>query len=135
MAGTIGQNDKSYIGGFVGQQVGTDIQNCSVKNSTYAITSKEYGGGFSGICRDADIQGTLSDVGIELVRVTQPQSLLLNCNLTDSNVTVEGENYQEELPEHRRIVMSLTVERPEAYQSKQVEIMLVVLPELQQLDG
>lgn len=94
LAGTIGQNDKSYIGGFVGQQVGTDIQNCSVKNSTYAITSKEYGGGFSGICRDADIQGTLSDVGIELVRVTQPQSLLLNCNLTDSNVTVEGENYQ-----------------------------------------
>lgn len=77
----------------------------------------------------------MSDVGIELVRVTQPQSLLLNCNLTDSNVTVEGENYQEELPEHRRIVMSLTVERPEAYQSKQVEIMLVVLPELQQLDG
>ncbi|MEJ8742480.1 Cna B-type domain-containing protein [Mediterraneibacter sp. HCN-7094] len=94
LAGTIGQNDKSYIGGFVGQQVGTDIQNCSVKNSTYEITSKEYGGGFSGICRDADIQGTLSDVGIELVRVTQPQSLLLNCNLTDSNVTVEGENYQ-----------------------------------------
>ena len=94
LTGTIGQADKSYTGGFVGQQVGTDIQNCSVKNSTYTIASKEYGGGFSGICRDADIQGTLSDVGIDLVRVTQPQSLLLNCSLTDSNVTVEGENYQ-----------------------------------------
>lgn len=94
LSGTIGKSDQDYAGGFVGQQVGTDMESCSVKNSTYTISSEEYGGGFAGISRDADIQGTLSDVGIELLRLTQPQSLLLNCNLTGCNVTVEGKNYQ-----------------------------------------
>ena len=94
LSGTIGQNDKNYAGGFVGQQVGTIIKDCTVKESDFTISTKEYGGGFAGICRDADIKGTLSDVGIELIRLTQPQSLLLNCDLKDSKVSVSGENYQ-----------------------------------------
>ena len=94
LAGTIGAADKDYAGGFVGQQVGTRIFDCSVKNSSYSVTAKEYGGGFAGISRDAEIRGLLSDVGIELIRVMQPQSILLNCNLTGCNVTVSGENYQ-----------------------------------------
>ena len=94
LAGTIGATDKDYAGGFVGQQVGTRIFDCSLKNSSYSVTAKEYGGGFAGISRDAEIRGVLSDVGIELIRVMQPQSILLNCNLTGCNVTVSGENYQ-----------------------------------------
>ena len=94
LTGIIGNDDKSYAGGFVGQQVGTDIFDCSINNSNYTVKSKEYGGGFSGISRDADIKGTLSDIGIELIRVTQPQSLLMNCNLTNCDVTNSGENYQ-----------------------------------------
>lgn len=94
LAGTIGAADKDYAGGFVGQQVGTRIFDCSVKNSSYSVTAKEYGGGFAGISRDAEIRGLLSDVGVELIRVMQPQSILLNCNLTGCNVTVSGENYQ-----------------------------------------
>ena len=94
LAGTIGAADKDYAGGFVGQQVGTRIFDCSVKNSSYSVTAKEYGGGFAGISRDAEIRGLLSNVGIELIRVMQPQSILLNCNLTGCNVTVSGENYQ-----------------------------------------
>ena len=94
LAGTIGATDKDYAGGFVGQQVGTRIFDCSVKNSSYSVTAKEYGGGFAGISRDAEIRGLLSDVGVELIRVMQPQSILLNCNLTGCNVTVSGENYQ-----------------------------------------
>ena len=94
LAGTIGAAYKDYAGGFVGQQVGTRIFDCSVKNSTYSVTAKEYGGGFAGISRDAEIRGLLSDVGVELIRVMQPQSILLNCNLTGCNVTVSGENYQ-----------------------------------------
>ena len=94
LAGTIGSADKDYAGGFVGQQVGTRIFDCSLKNSSYSVTAKEYGGGFAGISRDAEIRGLLSDVGIELIRVMQPQSILLNCNLTGCNVSVSGENYQ-----------------------------------------
>ena len=94
LAGTIGAAGKDYTGGFVGQQVGTRIFDCSVKNSSYSVTAKEYGGGFAGISRDAEIRGLLSDVGVELIRVMQPQSILLNCNLTGCNVSVSGENYQ-----------------------------------------
>ena len=94
-AGTIGSADKDYAGGFVGQQVGTRIFDCSLKNSSYSVTAKEYGGGFAGISRDAEIRGVLSDVGIDLIRVMQPQSILLNCNMTGCNIIiVTGENYQ-----------------------------------------
>ena len=92
--GAIGQNDKDYIGGFVGQQVGTKIFNSSIKDSTYTINSSEYGGGFAGVTRDADIKGTLSSIGIELIRGMQPQSLNLNCNINNSSVSVSGTNYQ-----------------------------------------
>ena len=94
LVGTIGTSDKDYAGGFIGQQVGTRIFDCSVKNSSFSVKTKEYGGGFAGISRDAEIRGLLTDVGVELIRVMQPQSLLLNCNLTECNVTVSGENYQ-----------------------------------------
>ena len=94
LTGTIGQNDKDYIGGFVGQQVGTKIFNSSIKDSTYTISSNEYGGGFAGVTRDADIKGTLSSIGIELIRGMQPQSLDLNCNINNSSVSVSGTNYQ-----------------------------------------
>lgn len=94
LAGTIGSADKDYAGGFVGQQVGTRIFDCSLKNSSYSVTAKEYGGGFAGISRDAEIRGVLSDVGIDLIRVMQPQSILLNCNMTGCNIIVTGENYQ-----------------------------------------
>jgi len=94
LVGTIGTSDKDYAGGFIGQQVGTKIFDCSVKNSNYSVNTKEYGGGFVGISRDAEIRGLLSDVGVELIRVMQPQSLLLNCNLSGCNISVSGENYQ-----------------------------------------
>lgn len=94
LVGTIGISDKDYAGGFIGQQVGTKIFDCAVQNSAYTVNAKEYGGGFAGISRDAEIRGLLSDVGVELIRVMQPQSLLLNCNLTECNVTISGENYQ-----------------------------------------
>ena len=94
LTGTIGNTDKKFAGGFAGQLVATKAFDCSVKNSTYTVITKEYGGGFAGIGRDADIKGTLTDVGIELIRVMQPQSLLMRCNLTNCNITVVGENYQ-----------------------------------------
>ena len=86
--------DKDYAGGFIGQQVGTQIFNSSVQDSTYSINTNEYGGGFVGISRDADIKGTLTKIGIDLIRGMQPQSLLQDCNLVNCNITVSGTNYQ-----------------------------------------
>lgn len=86
--------DKDYAGGFIGQQVGTQIFNSSVQDSTYSINTNECGGGFVGISRDADIKGTLTKIGIDLIRGMQPQSLLQDCNLVNCNITVSGTNYQ-----------------------------------------
>lgn len=95
---SIGAANTNYNGGFIGLQIGTRIENCSVTKGTnidskYTVQAKEYGGGFAGLTRDAEIKGLLSSVGIDLVRVAQPQSLLLNCNIEVNQVTVEGENH------------------------------------------
>ena len=84
LSGTIGQSTKNYNGGFVGQQIGTQMINCHVQNSTFTVQAASYGGGFAGLARDAEIKGMLKDgLGIELASFGQPESLLLNC-------TVEG---------------------------------------------
>jgi LPXTG-motif cell wall-anchored protein len=96
LTGTVGHTDASYncVGGFAGAQVGTWIENCQIKNSTYTVKAANYGGGFTGLERDADIQGLLKELGVELLQVLQPQSLLWNCSITDSAVIVDGGSYQ-----------------------------------------
>ncbi|SHJ28750.1 Cna B-type domain-containing protein [Hespellia stercorisuis] len=93
LTGTLGQKDKNYSGGFVGQQVGTIITDSTIADSTYTIQASGYGGGFSGLARDAEIKGLLSDVGVELLRLMQPQSMVINSSINNSNVTVSGGNY------------------------------------------
>ena len=101
LAGGIGQLNKSFIGGFVGQQTGTIIENCEVKNSDYTVQAERFGGGFSGIAMDEAIRSLLSDVGIDfgtlgtlLSRLTGndmiPKSVLKDCEIKDSTVTVNG---------------------------------------------
>ncbi len=83
----------SYAGGFAGAQIGAQIIGCTVKDSTYTILTDEYGGGFAGITRDGEISGVLKDVGLELLKEIQPQSLLMECQILNSNVTVNGGSY------------------------------------------
>ena len=83
----------SYAGGFVGAQIGTVIRGCTVRNSTYTIAADQYGGGFAGVIRDGEISGVLKDVGLDLLRVLQPQSLVMESQILDSAVTVEGGSY------------------------------------------
>ena len=93
LSNTIGAADKNYNGGFVGQQVGTVIENCMVSDSNYTVQAQEYGGGFAGVSRDAEIKGLLSEVGVELLRVMQPQSILMNCSISNSTYSVTGGSY------------------------------------------
>ena len=83
----------SYAGGFTGAQIGTVIAGCSVTNSTYTVLADQYGGGFAGITRDGEISGILKDIGLELLKIIQPQSLAQECSIRNSNVTVNGGSY------------------------------------------
>lgn len=87
--------DKEYAGGFIGQQKGTIVENCSIFNSAYTINGKSFAGGFVGIARDDAIEGTLSgalDIETKLPKMN-PESLLLNCSLNNARMIVSGESY------------------------------------------
>ena len=87
--------DKEYAGGFIGQQKGTIVENCSISNSDYTINGKSFAGGFVGIARDDVIEGTLSgalDIEAKLPNMNT-ESLLLNCSLNNAVVSVSGESY------------------------------------------
>lgn len=93
LSGTLGAASSSFIGGFSGELIGTKVEDCSITASDYTIQSSSYGGGFAGLARDAQIDGLLSDVGIELLRVCLPQSLLLNCSVSADTLSVSGGEY------------------------------------------
>ena len=90
LTGELGGDTYKFVGGFIGQQTGTRIHDSSVSYSNYKIIADTYGGGFAGITRDAQIRGTLTDVGIELMRKMQPQSLLIGCSIENSTTEVTG---------------------------------------------
>ena len=88
-------SDKKYAGGFVGQQVGSIFENCSITGSSYTVNGANYVGGFAGIARDGVIEGTLSgalDIQTKLPKMNT-ESLLLNCTLENATISVNGGNY------------------------------------------
>ena len=86
-------------------QIGTQMENCIVKDSDYIIKTANYGGGFAGVERDAVVQGTLDGLGVDLFDVTQitsklngmdnfqTESLFRECRIENSTVTINGGNY------------------------------------------
>ena len=77
LTGTIGHADSQtnaadtdYVGGFVGQQIGTRITGCSVTNGTFTVRAENFGGGFCGLARDAVIKGTLDNLGVDISQAT-----------------------------------------------------------------
>lgn len=88
-------SEQDYAGGFVGQQSGSIIKNCTVKNSSLFLQGKNFVGGFVGLARDSIIKGTLSgalDIETKLPKMN-PESLLLNCTLDNTVINIQGENY------------------------------------------
>ena len=88
-------SEKDYAGGFIGQQKGTIIENCSITNSNYTISGKTFTGGFVGLARDDVIVGTLSgalDIQSKLPKMNT-ESLLLNCSIDNKGLTVSSETY------------------------------------------
>lgn len=90
---TIGATGQDYAGGFAGALIGTVTQGCTVSSvNPYTVRGRLYVGGFAGLMRNDIMKGALKEVGIELVRVAQPQSATFGCGLS-ADVTVEAASY------------------------------------------
>lgn len=90
---TIGSATNDYAGGFAGVMVGTIAQDCSVESlNPYTVTARLYAGGFAGLMRNDVMKGALSEIGIELVRLAQPQSAAVGCAVR-SDATVTAASY------------------------------------------
>ena len=92
---TLGNAAKDYAGGFVGLQMGTVIENSSVSSeNAFAVQARYYAGGFAGAGRNGDVGGLLSKLGVHLLAVLRPQSLIEGSQVSAQNgFTVEAESY------------------------------------------
>lgn len=96
-AGSLGNATSSYVGGFIGKQVGTVIQGtnskvCSVSGIT-SVSAKEFAGGFAGATVDGVIQGLLDAEEIDVLDWS-PSSNVANCQVIGSNLSIKSEtNY------------------------------------------
>lgn len=87
----VGLSTTDKNGGFIGEQSGTIIVSCAV-NSPVMVKARLFAGGFSGVARNGVMKGALSDLGVELVRVAQPQSVTQECSVV-AGASVEAASY------------------------------------------
>ncbi len=89
---TIGSSAKDYSGGFVGLQIGTSIRSSKVTGNSIQIAAEDMAGGFSGATFNAEIEGLLSDLGIDLMNALLINSFILDCQIKASSLTVTAAN-------------------------------------------
>lgn len=85
---TIGDPALNFAGGFAGRQVGTLIQNSSVDVNDLTIQAKNLAGGFSGLSANADLQGLLKNLGVDLVKSLRLNSFVLNSSVNASTLSI-----------------------------------------------
>lgn len=89
----IGNAKNAYAGGFVGAQVGSIIENSSVTSkNAFTVRGTDYVGGFAGVSRNGNVGGLIESLGVELLSLLRPQSLIEGSSL-NAPVTVEAERY------------------------------------------
>ena len=90
----IGKEDTtSYVGGFVGRQIGARITGCSVTtNNNLSIKGKNFVGGFAGASINAEIKGLLESLEVDLFNVTSTQSTIINSTVSGIS-SVTGNDY------------------------------------------
>lgn len=89
----IGAAGKSYAGGFVGAQIGAIIENSTVTSqNAFTVTGSDYVGGFAGVSRNGIVGGLIESLGVELLSLLRPQSLIEGSTVS-APVTVEAERY------------------------------------------
>ena len=89
----IGNAENAYAGGFVGAQVGAIIENSSVTSqNAFTVRGTDYVGGFAGVSRNGNVGGLIESLGVELLSLLRPQSLIEGSSL-NAPVTVVAERY------------------------------------------
>lgn len=88
---SIGLSTTDKNGGFIGEQSGAIIVSSTVK-SPVTVKARLFAGGFSGVARNGVMKGALTDLGVELVRVAQPQSVTQECTVA-AGASVEAASY------------------------------------------
>ena len=88
---SIGLSTTDKNGGFIGEQSGTIIVSSTVKTPV-TVKARLFAGGFSGVARNGVMKGALTDLGVELVRVAQPQSVTQECTVA-AGASVEAASY------------------------------------------
>ena len=86
-SGAIGKNTSDYNGGFVGVQIGTEMNLCTVTGLT-KVEAKNYAGGFAGLERDDTLQGATNDLGISLF--PDIRSKQTNCKVESTSLVVKA---------------------------------------------
>jgi len=96
LSGAIGNAETESNGGFAGQMIGTQMVNCRIRDSSYTVSAANFGGGFVGLARDAEIKGMLQD-GLGILTAGTTGSLLLRCGvdnwMPENQTTVQGGSY------------------------------------------
>ena len=89
--GNVASEAKDYVGGFVGKQVGTVMDTCTV-SGLKSVTANDYAGGFAGATMDALIRGLLTELGGNISYSPSTE----NTNCTVQSVVNSSEDEQSE---------------------------------------
>lgn len=89
--GNAASEAKDYVGGFVGKQVGTVMDTCTV-SGLKSVTANDYAGGFAGATMDALIRGLLTELGGNISYSPSTE----NTNCTVQSVVNSSEDEQSE---------------------------------------
>ena len=89
--GNAASEAKDYVGGFVGKQVGTVMDTCTV-SGLKSVTANDYAGGFAGATMDALIRGLLTKLGGNISYSPSTE----NTNCTVQSVVNSSEDEQSE---------------------------------------
>ena len=89
--GTIGTEQNSFVGGFVGCQTGCQISDCVVTGIS-SVIAKKYAGGFAGATRDAVIRGLLENLDVSIFNV-DPASETTTCSVVGTALEIQSEAY------------------------------------------
>ena len=89
--GNAASEAKDYVGGFVGKQVGTVMDTCTV-SGLKSVTASDYAGGFAGATMDALIRGLLTKLGGNISYSPSTE----NTNCTVQSVVNSSEDEQSE---------------------------------------
>lgn len=91
---SVGAVTSDYAGGFVGVVIGGIIEHSTIQSSAvgYRVLANNYAGGFAGLARDAEMEGLLQNLGIRLINVNIPASIINDSKINAQSIEIIAGN-------------------------------------------